>query len=309
MESNITSAGAGSLEPQIQANENKKQIKITLPAKNKQGKYASKHAAVCGAQSEGSLKQSWSESERGAGSFDSARTEGGSEQVDSGGKASENEATEICDTPTENTALCKTEESSDSTDKRKDFTVNPDAADFCMVLGKIKSEGVSLEKENTDADAVVENIRDKIINQRSNKTGGDLGADKFKDNFERIALIYDLRNDETSNEQNNNIVDFKMSGNIEPAAPNDVLQIFTDGPDNLSINNKANTVLSAENKYENYSLEAMLANQHIETHNKLDQILKYIQEELDQERFKRCLLEKKLDAITKLIDKYESQLN
>jgi hypothetical protein len=58
---------------------------------------------------------------------------------------------------------------------------------------------------------------------------------------------------------------------------------------------------------ENTNIPELLTSYHIETQNKLDQILKYFQDELEQEKTKRLVLEKKIESINSLIEIYSKE--
>ena len=146
-----------------------------------------------------------------------------------------------------------------------------------------------------------DDIKDQIKSQRNIP---DECTPTFPENFENTCLIFELSSDIKKNvhNTNNNIVEFKFNiDSKEKESKNDILEMF----DAADASNSC-LFMSSENKLDNNSLESMLTNFHIETQNKLDQILKYLQEELDQERLKRCLLEKKIDSINKLLETYES---
>lgn len=52
------------------------------------------------------------------------------------------------------------------------------------------------------------------------------------------------------------------------------------------------------------SLQTTIQKMHIETQNKLDQIILYIQEELNVEKSKRLVAEKKLSSIEEILEKF-----
>jgi hypothetical protein len=55
-------------------------------------------------------------------------------------------------------------------------------------------------------------------------------------------------------------------------------------------------------------IEKSISDSHIEINNKLDQILRYVESELDVEKSKRMVLEKKLESINKLLKNHEKEL-
>lgn len=57
-----------------------------------------------------------------------------------------------------------------------------------------------------------------------------------------------------------------------------------------------------------FKIEKSIVENHIETNNKLDQILRYIESELDVEKSKRLVLERKLESINKLLKNHEKEL-
>lgn len=61
---------------------------------------------------------------------------------------------------------------------------------------------------------------------------------------------------------------------------------------------------SSECESINFNIEKLLKKMHIETQNKLDQILLHIQEELSLEKSKRLVAEKKLSSIEQIIEKF-----
>ena len=80
---------------------------------------------------------------------------------------------------------------------------------------------------------------------------------------------------------------------------------------NENCNNNTSKCIDAINKYDcnfdvndSVSLQNTLQKMHIETQNKLDQILLYIQEEVNLEKSKRLVAEKKLSSIEEILEKF-----
>jgi hypothetical protein len=149
---------------------------------------------------------------------------------------------------------------------------------------------VNPKDENT-----LDNIKSNTIVTQDNKL----------ENNNNNNLIYNLNEKSPINnmivELNTPIESQKKNVNLVNDYKDTILQMF----DVCKNENIKHNYMNNENVS---NIETMLSNYHIETQNKLDQILKYFQEELDQERMKRCVLEKKIESINKLIQIYENQI-